>query len=87
MSRVCVGLRLKARVKLSQELFSLPGTSAEIIAYTVFNCSVIFVEKHECDLLTGLIYSQMVPFRKGLIYKVMKAFVWHFSFSVAAFSH
>lgn len=55
-------IRLKARVQLSQELFSLPGTCAEIITYTVFNCSVIFVEKHEHDLLTCPIYSQMVPF-------------------------
>lgn len=56
-------VRLKAKVKLSQELFSLPGTGAEIITYTVFNCNVIFVEKHEHVLLTDPIYSQMVPFR------------------------
>lgn len=80
-------VRLKARVKLSQELFSLPGTCAEIITYTVSNCSVIFVEKHQKDLLSGPIYSQMVPFRKILIYKAMKAFVWCFTSSVAAFSH
>lgn len=80
-------IRLKAGVKFSQELFSLPGTCAEIITYTVFNCSGIFVEKHEKDLLTGPIYSQMVPFRKSLIYKARKAFVWCFASSVAAFSH
>lgn len=77
MSRVYVGLRLKARVKLSQELSSLPGTCAEIITYIVFNCSVIFVEKHEHDLLTGPIYSQMLPFGKSLIYEGI-CMVFHF---------
>lgn len=80
-------VRLKARVKLSQEPFRLPGTCAEIITYTVFNCNVMFVEKHEHELLTGPVYSQMVPFRKSLICKAVKAFVRHFIFSGAAFSH
>lgn len=78
-------VRLKARVKLSQELFSLSGTCGEIITYTVFNCSVIFVEKHEHDLLTGPIYSQMVPFRKSFIYKAMKASVQCFAFFCSSF--
>lgn len=55
-------VRLKARVKLSLEPFALSGTCGEIITYTVFKCNVILVEKHENELLTGPIYSQMISF-------------------------
>lgn len=82
--RNCV--RLKARVKLSQELFLHSGTCGEIITYTVFNCNVIFVEKHENELLTGPIYSQIIPFWQSLIYKAVKAFVRCFAFSAEALS-
>lgn len=80
-------VRLKARVKLSQEPFLLSGTCGEIITYTVFNCNVILVEKHENELLTGPIYSQIIPFWQSLIYKAVKAFLRHFAFSVEALSH
>jgi len=52
-------VRLKARIKLSQEPF---GTCGEIITYTVFNGNVILVEKDENELLTSPVYSQMIPF-------------------------